>query len=1074
MKNYAVPLSLVGAILILVGGIGYIIAPETGSGGLFNIAIGIFLVVVAGVLDKAMFLQYGRWLNAFWGGIMVFGIVVMVNFLSDRYSERLDLTEGKLHSLSDLTTQTLQNLDRDVEALAFVEGGENQDLELLLAEYANNATRFNYEMIDPDRQPGLTKENGITRYNTLLLKANGKEQQITELEEREITNSLLKVVRDRREKVYFSVGHGERSLSDDPDGLNLLKDRLKNIDYLVQDSLLLARENRVPEDCAVLVIAGPRNSFFSNEIGHIREYLKNGGAVLAMLDPLYDSGLESLFSEWGVVIGNDFVIDTSGIGSLFGLDFTTPVSQSYGDHPIAQKHGGLMTFYQLGRSVRFDNKLDSHISGTELSLTSESGWAEKDLSVLTGEGDQTVKLDEGIDIPGPVALGVAVEGETGRLVVFGDSDFVTNQFFDYQGNGDLALNSVSWLAEDEGLISIRPRKAGHNPIALTESQGEWVFWLSVVLYPLTISALGFMVVSRKGRWSVKELVGAGIGVVLSLGIVTLLNFIGDRYNFREDMTAENLYTLSGKTTNLLNSMEDRGYYVNVKTFMSDMEGVRFQDLMKEYKHVSGNFDYELIDPQKNSLQVKQNNIRERGASIVELRGEGNVRTERITLQNEQTLSNAISKALNAKEMKAYFTTGHDESALDQVDGKGYSKFKSRLLERNFEIIDDLDLGDGVPKDATLLVALGPKQPFTPAESDSLANYLAAGGCGLFLLDPGQLTGLENLLASYSINIGQDFVVDLSGLGQLFGGTDVSVPVVVNYGDHPISERINRGTMSFFPLARSIQIASHRLKNPEITKLAMTHERSWGESDLGPIMGAGGQVEYDPELDTIGPISIAVAVKADVDTVIAKEGSTKLVVFGDSDFASNEYFDQQANGQLIKSSVEWLAEGDDRLEIEDRIPSYNPINLIGNQGDVILWISVFVLPFAVALSGLIMVLKRGYQSYVDGCLAWLMYTFAANGIFLLITASVAMSESDMVSGQFQVLTGILCLGVSFGVYRRHAMVWVPAIVVSIFCSVGAFFVLSDETLQLLYVAIFVVNIAVLTWIRKAFVEEKKGI
>ena len=205
MKNYAVPLSLVGAALILVGGVGYVIAPETGGGGLFNIATGILLVVVAGVLDKAMFLQYGRWLNAFWGGIMVFGIVAMVNFLSDRYSERLDLTEGKLHSLSDLTIQTLQSLDRDVDALAFVEGGENQDLELLLSEYASNGARFSYEMIDPDRQPGLTEENGITRYNTLLLKASGKEQQVTELEEREITNSLLKVIRDRREKIYFFI-----------------------------------------------------------------------------------------------------------------------------------------------------------------------------------------------------------------------------------------------------------------------------------------------------------------------------------------------------------------------------------------------------------------------------------------------------------------------------------------------------------------------------------------------------------------------------------------------------------------------------------------------------------------------------------------------------------------------------------------------------------------------------------------------------------------------------------------------------------------------------------------------------
>ena len=165
------------------------------------------------------------------------------------------------------------------------------------------------------------------------------------------------------------------------------------------------------------------------------------------------------------------------------------------------------------------------IEGETLALTSEAGWAEKDLRVLQGEGDSTVKLDEGVDMPGPIYLQVAVEGKGGRLVVFGDSDFATNQYFDYQGNGDLALNALSWLAEDESLISIRPRQAGYNPIALTDSQGEWIFWISVVLYPLAIALVGLLVVSRKGRWSVTELVGAGLGIVLSLGIAALLNFL---------------------------------------------------------------------------------------------------------------------------------------------------------------------------------------------------------------------------------------------------------------------------------------------------------------------------------------------------------------------------------------------------------------------------------------------------------------------------------------------------------------------------------------------------------------------
>ena len=150
MKDYAIPISLVGAALIIVGGLAYLISPDTGSTGLINAAVGLFLVVSAGFINADLFRQYGRWLNAFWGGIMVFGIVAMINFLSNRYAERLDLTEGQLHSLSDLTIETLQNLDRDVEALAFMDGGENADLELLLAEFSNRGSRFSFEMIDPD------------------------------------------------------------------------------------------------------------------------------------------------------------------------------------------------------------------------------------------------------------------------------------------------------------------------------------------------------------------------------------------------------------------------------------------------------------------------------------------------------------------------------------------------------------------------------------------------------------------------------------------------------------------------------------------------------------------------------------------------------------------------------------------------------------------------------------------------------------------------------------------------------------------------------------------------------------
>ena len=287
------------------------------------------------------------------------------------------------------------------------------------------------------------------------------------------------------------------------------------------------------------------------------------------------------------------------------------------------------------------------------------------------------------------------------MVVFGDSDFATNQYFGVQGNGDLVLNALSWLAEDEGLISIRPREPGHNPIALTESDGEWIFWLSVVLYPGLIALVGIVVVSRKGRWSLADLSAAGLGIVISLGIAALLNFLGDRYHLRKDMTADALFTLSDDTHRLLTPLADNGQYVSVKTFMGEMENMRFEDLLREYSYVSPNFDYELLDPQKNRLRVEQNNIRERGTSIIEVIDEGQVRTERITAQSEEALSNAILKALKGRELRAYFTSGHGEAELDQVDELGYSTLKGRLKELNFAVEGGLTLAEPVPDDATL-------------------------------------------------------------------------------------------------------------------------------------------------------------------------------------------------------------------------------------------------------------------------------------------------------------------------------------------------------------------------------------
>ena len=311
MKPYAVPLSLLGAALMLAGGLAYVIADEPGAGILVNVIVGAALVIAVGALNPDLFRQYGRWLNAVWGAVMVLGIIVLVNYLAEKYPERLDLTAGKLHSLSDLTVATLSGLDDDVEALAFMEGGADEKLEALLKGYAVHSDRFTFQMIDLDNELDKAKGYDIRRYNTLVVEATGtgKRQSVTELNEKEITNALLKATRSRSEVIYFTSGHGEKSAGQGENDFGLLAARLGEIDYTVRDSLMLARAGEVPADCAVLVIGGPQTPFLAPEVEAVRRYLQGGGAVVAFLDPVHESGLDGVLSEWGVRVGDDFVIE---------------------------------------------------------------------------------------------------------------------------------------------------------------------------------------------------------------------------------------------------------------------------------------------------------------------------------------------------------------------------------------------------------------------------------------------------------------------------------------------------------------------------------------------------------------------------------------------------------------------------------------------------------------------------------------------------------------------------------------------------------------------------------------------
>src|SRR5262249_15655878 len=293
--------------------------------------------------------------------------------------------------------------------------------------------------------------------------------------------------------------------SSDRGGFNAITSALTSGNFVV-DKIVLAQAAAVPADADVLVVAGPKTDFLGPEIDLLKAYLARGGKLFIMLDPVLKTdqpqpaGLQTLLKDWGIDAGNDVVLDVSGMGKLIGTDESVPVAASYPAHPITDNFQ-LLTAYPLARSMSpVEGGTNGH-TAQRIVETSRSSWAETNLK---GLGSEPAKLDDA-DKKGPISLAAAVSGaataapaadasrdakdgndakkaET-RIVAFGDSDFASNAALGVQGNRDLLLNAVNWLAQQENLISIRPRDPEDRRITLTADQERRIFYLTVLIVP---------------------------------------------------------------------------------------------------------------------------------------------------------------------------------------------------------------------------------------------------------------------------------------------------------------------------------------------------------------------------------------------------------------------------------------------------------------------------------------------------------------------------------------------------------------------------------------------------------------
>jgi ABC-type uncharacterized transport system involved in gliding motility auxiliary subunit len=491
--------------------------------------------------------------------LVVLALIVVVYLVTFGHNKRFDLTTSKRFSLSSQTLTLLGRLEGPVKVYAFYSKQQNSaGISELLNEYKYHKKDFSFEVIDPDVNPGKVKDFGVEEYGQVVVEWGGKTEKVKANNEEGITNTLVKLSQTEPKMVYFATGHGERSIEDYGNtGFDKIISAIETENFKVKEVLLL-REKTMPEDCAVLVSAGPKTDYNDHEISLIDGYVKKGGRVFFLLDPATEAGVGDLKNivafadKYGILVGNDVIIDP--LSRVLSGDYFMPVINSYTYNPIT-KDFRIATFMRMVRSVDTKDAAGENVFARTMANTGDSSWAETGIADM--KAGRSVKFDEGKDKKGPVPImaystisistpageasvqgnetsddtkqGDAQKRERGRasrrkgkkeakpeekapaeepekkgidaiVMVAGDSDFISNSMYQTQGNKDLFLNSLNYLADRGDLITIRPKQQESVYLTLTAQQGRIVFFVSIILVPLVVIIVGLYInIQRRVR-----------------------------------------------------------------------------------------------------------------------------------------------------------------------------------------------------------------------------------------------------------------------------------------------------------------------------------------------------------------------------------------------------------------------------------------------------------------------------------------------------------------------------------------------------------------------------------------------
>jgi ABC-type uncharacterized transport system involved in gliding motility auxiliary subunit len=447
---------------------------------------------------KARQTKYGAYAAVYI--LVVITILVVVNMLADRYNKSFDTTSNKRYSLSDQTKKVIAGLKQNATITYFNQSTRFQEGKDLLDQYATLSPKLHVVYVDPDKNPGLARAAGIRDFGTALIQIGDKKETAKSLTEEGITGAFIRDLKGTTRTVCFVTGSGEHSIDDtERDGLSQFKDLIAKDEYQSK-AVDLLQKAEVPADCTAIVIAGPTHNYQQPEVDAIKAFVENGGRALIMLDPPVQFGhsdvaandaLTGLLANWGVTMDKDLILDLNPVGQLAGLGPQVALVTTYTSQPIVAQMRGSAVGFPLSRSLQIKNGDKTTVE--KMFDSSSSSLATSNLS------SPEVSVADPNNKKGPLTIAAAGSYNTGkpnsqgRFVVTGSSTWAANRFLGFNGNGDLASNTVNWLSSDEDLISIRPKPQDDRRVTMTRAQLNLVRLTSQFILPFLVVIGGTMV-----------------------------------------------------------------------------------------------------------------------------------------------------------------------------------------------------------------------------------------------------------------------------------------------------------------------------------------------------------------------------------------------------------------------------------------------------------------------------------------------------------------------------------------------------------------------------------------------------